>query len=165
MRFNILLVEDSGCFRRTLADALSAHFSTINIAEAGNGQDALIKEEEFQPDMIFMDISLPGESGLEVTRKIKLKHEHTLIVMLTSYDIPEYRQQAFRNGADHFLCKTDDSCLTDVIAWVEKVMSDKNTQTGPHVSSVSRQERLRQRNRSTGACLPNAGLDLAACLP
>ena len=99
MKYNILLVEDNSSFRQTLADTLCAHFVTMNIAEAGSGEDALLKVEQLHPDMIFMDINLPGENGLEATRMIKMRHKNTLIAMLTSYDIPEYRQQAFRNGA------------------------------------------------------------------
>lgn len=162
MNFNILLVEDNSSFRQTLADTLCAHFVTMNIAEAGSGEDALMKVEEFHPDMIFMDINLPGENGLEVTRKIKMRHEHTLIAMLTGYDIPEYRQQAFRNGADYFISKADDSCLRDIIAWVEKAVVEKNT-SGADSNSTSHRALLRQQNSRTRDCFPGAGLGFAAC--
>ena len=164
MNYNILLVEDNSGFRQTLADTLLARFATMNIAEAGSGEDALIKVEELRPDMIFMDINLPGENGLEATRKIKIRHEHTLIVVLTSYDIPEYRQQAFRNGADYFISKSDDACLVDIFAWVEKAMADKNTQTGQENSNASRWGLFQQRMGITTVCVPNSGLDPAACL-
>jgi len=163
MKYNILLVEDNSRFRQTLADALCAHFVTMNIAEAGSGEDALIKVEQFRPDMIFMDINLPGENGLEATRMIKMRHKHTLIAMLTSYDIPEYRQQAFRNGADYFISKADDSCLRDIIAWVEKAVAEKNTSADS--KSTCRRALLRQRNSRTMDCFPGAGLGFAACLP
>ena len=136
MKYNILLVEDNSGFRQTLVDTLCAHFATMNIAEAGSGEDALVKVDEFHPDMIFMDINLPGENGLEATRKIKTRNEQPLIVILTSYDIPEYRQQAFRNGADYFISKADSSCLRDIIAWVEKAVADKNTRSGQNSTSA-----------------------------
>ena len=139
MKFNVLLVEDNSGFRRTLADALLSHFTTMHIEEVDNGEDAEIKVEALQPDMIFMDINLPGENGLEATRKIKTRHEQPLIVILTSYDIPEYRQQAFRNGADYFISKADSSCLRDIIAWVEKAVADKNTRSGQNSTSASGQ--------------------------
>ena len=164
MKYKILLVEDNSSFRQTLADTLCAHFATMNIAEAGSGEDALIKVEQLHPDMIFMDINLPGENGLKATRMIKTRHKHTLIAMLTSYDIPEYRQQAFRNGADHFISKADDSCLRDIIAWVEKAVAEKNTSSADS-NSTSHRALLRQRNSRTMDCFPGAGLDLAGCLP
>jgi DNA-binding NarL/FixJ family response regulator len=48
-----------------------------------------------------------------------------VIVILTSNDLPEYRQQAFRNGADCFLSKGDDSCIADILAQVEGAMARK----------------------------------------
>jgi DNA-binding NarL/FixJ family response regulator len=169
MNFNILLVEDNSSFRQTLADTLRKHFATMNIAEVANGEDALIKAEDLCPDMIFMDINLPGENGLEATRKIKMRHEHILVAMLTSHDIPEYRQQAFRNGADYFISKAGDSCLRDIIARVEQAMADKSTRTWQENSSASSRALLWQRLSSTPVCastlivrIPRAILALAA---
>jgi DNA-binding NarL/FixJ family response regulator len=53
-----------------------------------------------------MDIKLPGENGLKLTEKIKATHPNITIFILTSYDIPEYREAAFQSGADRFLAKT-----------------------------------------------------------
>ena len=87
-----------------------------------------VKVEDLRPDMIFMDISLPGANGLEATREIKLTPQSGRVVILTSHDLPEYRRQAFRNGADHFISKADGSCLRDIIAQVKIAMSDKRAQ-------------------------------------
>jgi DNA-binding NarL/FixJ family response regulator len=114
--------------------------------------------------MIFMDINLPGENGLEATRKIKARHEHTLIVILTGHDIPEYRQQAFRNGADYFISKADGSCLRDIIARVEEAVADKDAQSGQTTTNAQCRALLRQRTSGAAACLPNPGLDLSGCL-
>jgi len=63
------------------------------------------KVESFVPQLIFMDIKLPGQSGLEVTRRIKALHPDIQVVMLTSYDFPEYREAARSSGAYGFLSK------------------------------------------------------------
>ena len=52
-----------------------------------------------------MDIQLPGENGLSLTQKIKARYPHIIIVVITTYDIPEYREAAFQYGADRFLPK------------------------------------------------------------
>jgi len=65
----------------------------------------LQKVEAFLPDLIFMDIRLPGESGLTLTQKIKATHPNITILILTAYDIPEYREAAPKYGADRFLAK------------------------------------------------------------
>jgi CheY-like chemotaxis protein len=121
--FYALLVEDNVSFRHALSDILLSYFPSIGVEEAGDGAEALSKVEYLRPDLIFMDIQLPGENGLEVTKKIKQVHDDIVIVILTSYGLPEYRQQAFRNGADCFLSKEDNSCMTDILARVEGEMA------------------------------------------
>ena len=121
--FNALLVEDNVSFRQALSDVLLSYFPLIGIDEAGDGEEALRKVEYLRPDIIFMDIKLPGGNGLEVTKEIRLVYDDIVIVILTSYGLPEYRQQAFRNGADCFLSKGDSSCMEDILARVEGAMS------------------------------------------
>ena len=123
--FHALLVEDNTNFRHSLSDILLSYFPLIGVDEAADGGEALTKVEYLRPDIVFMDIQLPGENGLEVTRKIKLVYDYIVIVILTSYDLPEYRQQAFRNGADCFLSKGDDSCVEDILARIEGAMARK----------------------------------------
>ena len=123
--FNTLLVEDNVNFRQALSDVLLSYFPLIGIDEAGDGDEALRKVEYLRPDLIFMDIQLPGENGLEITRQIKRVYTDMVIVILTSCGQPEYRQQAFLNGADCFLSKGDDSCMEDILARVEGAMSKR----------------------------------------
>ena len=123
--FYALLVEDNVSFRYALSDILLSYFPLIGVEEAGNGAEALTIVECLRPNIIFMDIQLPGENGLEVTKEIRLVYDDIVIVILTSYDLPEYRQQAFRNGADCFLSKGDDSCMEDILARVEEAVARK----------------------------------------
>ena len=81
-------------------------FPTVAVDEAADGDEALQEIDAFLPDLIFMDIKLPGENGLELTKKIKAAHPIITIFILTNYDIPEYREAAFHYGADRFLAKT-----------------------------------------------------------
>jgi CheY-like chemotaxis protein len=99
------------------------HFPLIGVDEAGDGSEALIRVEYQRPDLIFMDIQLPGTNGLEVTREIKRLYDDIVVVILTSSDLPEYRQQAFHNGADYFLSKGDDACLENILARVDVALA------------------------------------------
>lgn len=103
--FLILIVEDNSIFRQTMADSLSSDFPSAAIEEAGDGREALEKIEANPPDLIFMDIRLPRQNGLQLTERIKKTHPDIIVVILTSYDQPEYREEATRVGADHFLIK------------------------------------------------------------
>lgn len=77
----------------------------MEIVEAGDGVEAFQKIEFHPPDLIFMDVRLPGENGLELTRKIKADHPGIIVIILTSYESPEYREAAKRNKADYFFPK------------------------------------------------------------
>jgi CheY-like chemotaxis protein len=77
----------------------------IDILEATNGKEALQKIETLSPDTVFTDLRLPGENGLELTQKIKARYPNIIVVMITNYDLPEYREAAYQSGADHFLSK------------------------------------------------------------
>jgi CheY-like chemotaxis protein len=121
--FNTLLVEDNVSFRQALSDVLLSYFPLITVDEAGDGREALSKVEYWRPNLIFMGIQLPGENGLDVTKQIKRVYGDIVIVILTTNDLPENRQLAFRNGADYFLSKGDDSCMEEILARVEEAMA------------------------------------------
>jgi DNA-binding NarL/FixJ family response regulator len=111
----ILIVEDNRFYRHALRDSLKTRFPAVGIDEAGDGKEAMEKANAFCPDLVFMDIRLPDESGLELTRKIRAMYPHISIIILTSYDIPEYEEAAARFGANRFIAKnstTEEELLT-----------------------------------------------------
>ena len=101
----ILIVEDSHSFRQVLKENLHSRFPSMEIFEAADGEKVLQIVEAESPNLVFMDIQLPGENGLSLTQKIKARYPHIIIVVITTYDIPEYREAAFRYGANRFFFK------------------------------------------------------------
>jgi DNA-binding NarL/FixJ family response regulator len=100
-----LIVEDYAPFRQMLKESLQKLPLSMLIQQAAEGGEALQKVDTFLPNLIFMDIKLPGENGLQLTRKIKARYPDMNITILTDYDTEEYREAAFRYGASHFICK------------------------------------------------------------
>ncbi len=100
-----LIVEDNANFRNTFKDALGKRFPSMVLDEAVNGEEALEKVKSFHPDVIFMDIRLPDKNGLELTTEIKSAYPQPFIIILTQYDLPEYREAARIGLADAFLTK------------------------------------------------------------
>ena len=100
-----MLVEDSTSFRQVVKNNLQDRFPSMEIIEAGDGIEAFQKIDSHPPNLIFMDIQLPGENGLELTRKIKADHPEIIVIILTSHDLPEYREAATRCKANYFLSK------------------------------------------------------------
>ena len=103
--FRILIVEDHQDFRESLKEVLTGRLPRAEVHEARDGNEVLPKIEAHPPHVIFMDINIPGENGLELTRQIKQDFPKIVVVILTSYDLPEYREAAYRYGANYFLTK------------------------------------------------------------
>jgi DNA-binding NarL/FixJ family response regulator len=122
-----LLVDDDPRFRETLKEILRSRFPSMNITEAAEAGEALKKIEGRVPDLIFMDIQLPGENGLFLTRRIKKSHPSLPVIILTNHDLPEYREAASDYGADAFLSKQETS-LTELVEAVEALLGDHGAQ-------------------------------------
>ncbi len=115
-----LIVEDNPTFRQMLKEILVTRFPQMEIEEEPDGTELLSKIDTFRPGIIFMDIRLPGENGLELARKVKTNYPEIIVVILTSYDLPEYRQAARLSKADHFVTK--DSPTQDFLSLVESIL-------------------------------------------
>lgn len=102
LRSKVLIVDDDDAFRQAISVFLREQFS-IEIREASNYQEALQQLDGL--DLIFVDISLPGENGLDLTAKLKSEHPEFVVGILTIHDSPEYRDAAFAHGADYFVSK------------------------------------------------------------
>ena len=125
VRLKTLIVEDNATYRDLLRTALQSAFPSMMIEEATEGNEALQRVDTLRPELIFMDIHLPGENGLQLTQRIKTNYPDTKIILMTSYDIPEYREAATRCGASGFLPK-DSLNLGQLETLVKSVLSGLN---------------------------------------
>jgi DNA-binding NarL/FixJ family response regulator len=123
MKPRLLIVDDNSMLRATTRSILELKFPALRVLEAADGKEALSQIQYHLPDLILMDIRLPGENGLKLTRKIKDLYPEIVVIIFTSYDLPEYRKAAFENGAEFFLSKSSrhGGRLTAV---VESVLAD-----------------------------------------
>ena len=122
--FKTLIVEDSSTFRQMLKEILQSRFPAMEIEEEPDGSELFSKLDAFHPDIVFMDVRLPGENGIELTKKIKTDYPDIIVVILTSYDLPEYRQAALQSKADHFVTK--DSPTQIFLSLVESLCPSQN---------------------------------------
>ncbi len=104
-KFRILILDDNVFFRKALMERLQMSFPTVAINVVADGDEALREIDAFLPDLIFMDIKLSGENGLELTKKIKAAHPNIIVFIITSHDLFEYRDAASRYGVNRFLSK------------------------------------------------------------
>ncbi len=120
--FSTLIVDDNDAFRQSLHQVLSRRFPSMRIVEAADGEGALYQAAYHHPDLIFMDIRMPGNNGLVITQAIKSSDLHPIICIITSHDLPEYRDAALRCGADHFMVKGESS-EAQIAALVDGVLT------------------------------------------
>lgn len=102
----ILLADDHNLFREGLSGILSTQPDMQVVGEAKDGLEAIVKARELKPDLILMDIQMPGGDGLEATQKIKAELPETIIVILTVRDEEEKLFTAIQHGAQGYLLKS-----------------------------------------------------------
>ena len=105
MKKRILLVDDHSLLREGLAGIISAQTDMQVVGQAEDGLEALVLARNLRPDLVLMDIQMPGCDGLEATRLIKAELPETIIVILTVRDDEEKLYEAIRSGAQGYLLK------------------------------------------------------------
>lgn len=105
-RIGILVVDDHPLFRRGIRAGLESERDLLVVAEASDGPAALHATEQFAPDVVLLDISLPSMSGFDVARAIKRRHPRAVVVILTMHEDDGHLFAAIRSGADVFTAKS-----------------------------------------------------------
>ena len=100
-----LIVEDDGPFRSMLKELLQERFPQLDIEVAKDAGQALELAQSFEPELVFTDIRLPRGNGLDLSVDIKARYPRAVIIVLSSHDLPEYRNVIQSSSADHFLFK------------------------------------------------------------
>lgn len=101
----VLLADDHALFREGLAGIINSQPDLKVVGEANDGLEALVKARELKPDLILMDVQMPGMDGVEAARQIKLALPETIIVMLTVRGDDEILFEALKRGAQGYLLK------------------------------------------------------------
>lgn len=106
MSVRVLLVDDHAVMRAGFRMILDAEDDLVVVGEAGNGAEAVAAASALRPDVICMDVQMPGMDGLEATRRIVADPDSTAaVVVVTTFDRDDYLFQALQAGASGFLLK------------------------------------------------------------
>ena len=128
---NILLVDDQKNYRQSLAELLSLESDLKVIGEAENGKIAITLTQQYQPDVILMDVRMPICNGVEATRIIHQRYPWIRILVLSTFDEDDYIWQSLQCGALGYLLKsTPANQLADAI----RVLSQGYSQLGPTIA-------------------------------
>lgn len=104
---SVLLVDDNPTFLHILSEFLDEEENILVVGQARSGEDALVKAKETQPQVILLDLAMPGLSGLDTIPRLRHMMPDTRIIALTVLDTNGYREAARAAGADEFIAKSD----------------------------------------------------------
>ncbi len=102
----VLIVDDSATIRVRLAGIFAAKEKIQVVGEAANAREGLELARSLRPDVVTLDVRMPGQSGLEVISRIKQLEPSPTVIVLTNFPYPAYRNRALDLGADFFFDKT-----------------------------------------------------------
>ncbi|MGH9502957.1 MAG: response regulator [Terriglobales bacterium] len=103
----ILVVDDHEVIRRVICSLLSSDPSLDVVCQTADGEDAVLKAQELQPDLVLLDISLPGISGFEAARRIRRVSLNSNIIFLSQHDSPQVVETAMSVGGQGYVAKID----------------------------------------------------------
>ncbi|MFF7599689.1 response regulator [Streptomyces mirabilis] len=119
MPIRVVLADDQQLIRTALRMVIADIEDVEVVGEAADGEEAVTRTEELRPDVVVMDIRMPGVDGIEATRRITTGAGESRIVVLTTFDDDDYVYGALRAGASGFLVK--DMALDDIIGAIRVV--------------------------------------------
>jgi DNA-binding NarL/FixJ family response regulator len=129
----VLIVDDHAFIRRGVQTILHPFPEWELCGEADNGNDAIRMAEELKPEVIIMDLSMPGLNGIEATRAIRKTQPGVKIVLLTLHESAELVRSAFRAGAMGYLLKTD---AEQELVKALTVVTGQGTYISPRIDST-----------------------------
>jgi DNA-binding NarL/FixJ family response regulator len=121
-----LIADDDASFRRRVKEFLASEPDIEIIGEAADGQEAILKARELEPDLVLMDVRMPGTNGINATRQIKDEMPELKVIILSIFDLDEYREAAMASGASSYVVK---KCLIDeLVPAIQRVVSSDGEQ-------------------------------------
>lgn len=116
----VLIADDDDRFRWRLVQFLTTEPFIEVIGEAATGHEAMASARELKPDLLLMDVRMPGMNGVSATRCLKKEMPHLKVIVLSVYDLQEYRDAALASGASAYIVKK--SMIEELIPAIRNVI-------------------------------------------
>lgn len=140
-RIGVLIVDDHPLFRRGVRMGLENERELLVVGEAADGPAAIQATDQFAPDVVLLDISLPTMSGFDVARTIKRRHPRSAIIILTMHEDDGHLFAAIRSGADAFAAKSIE--MAELISLIRYVGGEEEGAPAPSFVSARLLEEVR----------------------
>jgi len=119
-----VVVDDSSTFLRSLCSFLRDMPAVQVVGAADSAREAFVVVEEMKPDLVLIDLQMPGMNGLEATTVLRSRYPETHVILVTMHDTPELRQASLEGGACGFVAKG--RLGQDLPAVLEQVVAKKH---------------------------------------
>jgi len=136
VKTTIMLAEDHAILRQGLRGLIERQPDLEVVGEAEDGQAAVDKAQALEPDIIIMDVTMPGLSGIEATRQIKARHAEVKVIALSAYDRSDFVLGMIRAGANAYLLK--DNMFDELLKAIGAVMQGQSYLCPEVVKAVMR---------------------------
>jgi CheY-like chemotaxis protein len=123
-KLRILIVDDISSMRLLMKQYLRSNEHVVVVGEAGDGEEALRKVQETQPDVVILDMSMPGISGVAVTRKMKSLFPSIRVFLCSAYELKEFEKLNIDSPADGFIQKS--RMKPELLAMISKELEQKS---------------------------------------
>lgn len=120
-KIRVLLADDHAAILERVRSVLGEEFEIVGTAN--NGRDALGEVRRLDPDVLVLDISMPGLNGLQTASELKSAHNRTKVVFLTVHEDPDFVAAAFSAGASAYVVKSD--VTTDLVPAIRDAMEGR----------------------------------------
>ena len=118
----VLVVDDQEPFRRAMAAVVEETDGFVVVGSVASGEESLVAARELRPDLVLMDVNLPGINGIEATRTLRAEGAGPVVVLLSTYDEDEFDLQG--SGAATYVTKAAFGPERLVEAWTQAAQED-----------------------------------------
>lgn len=146
MAHKVLLVDDHAIVRQGIRSLLSEESDLEIVGDACDGLEAVKMVEEFDPDIVIMDISMPNLNGIEAARRIKEFASKSRVIMLSAYQNQRFVSEAVKAGAKGYVCK---DCLFDELYQAIKVVVSGKSYISPTIAALLMEDYLQENKISS----------------
>jgi DNA-binding NarL/FixJ family response regulator len=165
MGTKILIAEDHVIVREGLCALINKQADMEIVGEADNGKAAIDLAKELKPDVIIMDVAMPGMNGIEATRQIKAEMPDLKVIALSAYDNREYVMGMIKAGVSGYLLK--DCAFEELVGAVRTVLQNKSylsPDAATVVLEVESENQMSSGNTAQNAALSDSDRDLIKLL-
>ncbi|HDZ6397990.1 TPA: response regulator transcription factor [Staphylococcus aureus] len=145
---SLIIAEDQNMLRQAMVQLIKLHGDFEILADTDNGLDAMKLIEEYNPNVVILDIEMPGMTGLEVLAEIRKKHLNIKVIIVTTFKRPGYFEKAVVNDVDAYVLK--ERSIEELVETINKVNNGEKEYSATLINPLTPKEQIVLREIGNG---------------